>query len=50
LTGIGIPLSIIFLGIGTMPCSSAMKRKLAWQSGRGPGLEHGRRPTVVGED
>jgi hypothetical protein len=35
LTGIGIPLSIIFLGIGTMPFSVAMKRKVAWQSGGG---------------
>ncbi len=33
LTGIGIPLSIIFLGVGTMPYSSAMRRKAAWQSG-----------------
>jgi hypothetical protein len=33
LTGIGIPLSMIFLGIGTLPFSSAMKRKVAWQSG-----------------
>jgi hypothetical protein len=33
LTGIGVPLSVILLGIGTMPYSSAMKRKVAWQSG-----------------
>ncbi len=33
LTGIGIPLSIVLLGVGTMPYSQAMKRKLAWQSG-----------------
>jgi hypothetical protein len=33
LTGIGIPLSMIFVGIGTMPFSLAMKRKVAWQSG-----------------
>ncbi|MGD0393930.1 MAG: hypothetical protein ABSC41_14970 [Acidimicrobiales bacterium] len=32
LTGIGIPLSMIFLGIGTVPLSVAMKRKVAWQS------------------
>jgi hypothetical protein len=32
LTGIGVPLSLIFMGIGTMPLSSAMKRKAAWQS------------------
>lgn len=44
LTGIGIPLSIIFLGIGTMPFSLAMKRKLAWQSGGGPEPEEGRKP------
>lgn len=35
LTGIGIPLSMILLGIGTMPFSLAMKRKVAWQSGGG---------------
>lgn len=33
LTGIGVPLSIVFVGIGTMPFSLAMKRKAAWQSG-----------------
>ena len=36
LTGIGVPLSVIFMGIGTMPFSSAMKLKDAWQSGGGP--------------
>jgi hypothetical protein len=36
LTGIGVPLSVIFMGIGTMPFSSAMKLKVAWQSGGGP--------------
>jgi hypothetical protein len=35
LTGIGVPLSLIFMGIGTMPFSLAMKRKEAWQSGGG---------------
>jgi hypothetical protein len=35
LTGIGIPLSIVLLGIGTMPYSLAMKRKVAWQSAGG---------------
>jgi hypothetical protein len=33
LTGIGGPLSMILLTIGTMPLSLAMKRKAAWQSG-----------------
>lgn len=33
LTGIGVPLSVVLMGIGTMPFSSAMKHKLAWQSG-----------------
>lgn len=49
LTGIGIPLSIIFLGIGTMPFSSAMKRKVAWQSGAGSGLDL-QHEGVVAED
>jgi hypothetical protein len=33
LTGIGIPLSIIFMGVGTLPFTVATKHKLAWQSG-----------------
>ena len=36
LTGVGAPLSIILLRIGTMPFSLAMKRKVAWQSGEQP--------------
>ena len=39
LTGIGVPLSVIFLGIGTMPYSSAMKHKVAWQSGGASEIE-----------
>jgi hypothetical protein len=35
LTGIGVPLSVVLMGIGTMPFSSAMKLKAAWQSGGG---------------
>ncbi len=42
LTGIGIPLSIIFMGIGTMPYTLAMRYKLAWQSGT-----DGRHPTAA---
>jgi hypothetical protein len=33
LTGVGAPLSVVLLRIGSMPFSSAMKRKAAWQSG-----------------
>ncbi len=47
LTGIGIPLSMIFLGIGTMPFSLAMKRKVAWQSGGDRKIEDRRQPEVV---
>jgi hypothetical protein len=31
LTGIGVPLSMVLLGIGTMPFSTAMKLKVAWR-------------------
>jgi hypothetical protein len=48
LTGIGVPLSMILLGIGTMPYSSAMKRKVAWQSGTG--CEHGEDRRASGSD
>jgi hypothetical protein len=48
LTGVGAPLSIILLRIGTMPYTLAMKRKAAWQSveqsveqGQDPGLIDG---------
>ena len=40
LTGVGAPLSIILLRIGTLPYSSAMKRKAAWQSGEGRNVGH----------
>jgi hypothetical protein len=33
LTGVGAPLSVVLLRVGSMPFSSAMKRKAAWQSG-----------------
>lgn len=33
LTGVGAPLSLVLLRIGTMPYTLAMKRKAAWQSG-----------------
>jgi hypothetical protein len=36
LTGVGAPLSVILLRIGSMPFSVAMKRKAAWQSGEEP--------------
>jgi hypothetical protein len=45
LTGIGVPLSMVLVGIGTMPYSSAMKRKIAWQSsGRSLEKSSGDRP------
>jgi len=44
LTGVGAPLSIILLRIGTMPYSLAMKRKAAWQSGEEQNAEHGEVP------
>jgi hypothetical protein len=47
LTGVGAPLSIILLRIGTMPYSLAMKRKAAWQSGEERDTEHGQDPKVI---
>ena len=44
LTGVGAPLSIVLLRIGTMPYSLAMKRKAAWQSGERRHGEHGQDP------
>lgn len=32
LTGIGVPVSIVCLQVGTMPYASASKRKAAWRS------------------
>ena len=46
LTGIGVPLSIVLVGIGTMPYSSAMKRKVAWQSGWVPERGGDRREAI----
>jgi hypothetical protein len=50
LTGVGAPLSMVLLRIGTMPFSSAMKRKAAWQSGEGPMVEHGQGPGEIAGD
>jgi hypothetical protein len=50
LTGVGAPLSMILLRIGTMPYSIAMKRKAAWQSGEGPNINDGRRPGAIAGD
>jgi hypothetical protein len=50
LTGVGAPLSMILLRIGTMPFSLAMKRKAAWQSGEEPEIDHDRRPRVSAGD
>ena len=47
LTGVGAPLSIILLRVGTMPFSMAMKRKAAWQSGEEPTVEHGQDAKVI---
>lgn len=47
LTGIGVPLSLILTGIGTMPYSTAMKCKTAWQSGSGSGAGVGPEPRLV---
>jgi hypothetical protein len=46
LTGVGAPLSIILLRIGTMPFSLAMKRKAAWQSGE-QNVDQGQDPSVI---
>ncbi len=50
LTGIGVPLTIILLRVGTMPFSVAMKRKVAWQSGGGSAVADRQQPLVVSED
>jgi hypothetical protein len=47
LTGVGAPLSIILLRIGTMPYTLAMKRKAAWQSGEEQNVERSRDPKVI---
>jgi len=47
LTGVGAPLSIILLRIGTLPYSLAMKRKAAWQSGEGRNVEHSQDPEGI---
>jgi len=47
LTGVGAPLSIILLRIGTMPYSLAMKRKAAWQSCEEQNVELGQDPNVI---
>jgi hypothetical protein len=51
LTGVGAPLSMILLRIGTMPFSLAMKRKAEWQSaGTAPNIDRGRRRGVIAGD
>ena len=50
LTGVGAPLSMILLRIGTMPFSLAMKRKAEWQSGAEPNLDAGEPPGVLARD
>ena len=47
LTGVGAPLSIILLRIGTMPYTLAMKRKAAWQSGEERNRERGQDPKGI---
>jgi hypothetical protein len=47
LTGVGAPLSMILLRIGSMPFSSAMKRKTAWQSGGIEDTEYAGRPGAI---
>jgi hypothetical protein len=37
ITGVGVPVSLVLMGVGTLPYSSAMKCKTAWQEGRRPG-------------
>jgi len=32
LTGIGVPVSLVLVSIGSMPASMAMNRKATWQS------------------
>jgi hypothetical protein len=36
ITGVGVPVSLVLMGVGTLPYSSAMKCKTAWQEGRKP--------------
>ena len=46
LTGVGAPLSIVLLRIGTMPFSMAMTRKAEWQSAGQPATGDRQRPSV----
>ena len=50
LTGVGAPLSMVLLRIGTLPYSLAMKRKAEWQSVVEPNIDHGQRPAVNAGD
>ena len=50
LTGVGAPLSMILLRIGSLPYSVAMKRKAAWQSNEEPKMESGQRPALIAGD
>ena len=45
ITGIFVPIALVLMGIGTLPSSSAMKRKAAWQSGGGSETEDRRQPS-----
>jgi hypothetical protein len=47
LTGIGVPVAMVFMGIGTAPYSFAMRLKGAWQSVGRPEAEHHQRTDVV---
>ena len=37
ITGVGVPVSLVLMGVGTLPYSAAMKYKTAWQEGHKPG-------------
>ena len=50
LTGVGAPLSMVLLRVGTLPYSLAMKRKAEWQSVLEPNFDEGQRPTVNAGD
>ena len=50
LTGVGAPLSMVLLRIGTLPYSLAMKRKAEWQSGVEPNSDQGQRSRVIAGD
>jgi hypothetical protein len=45
ITGIFVPIALVLMGIGTLPWSSAMKCKVAWQSGGGSETGDRRQPS-----